>query len=125
MFLEMEKKQMKTFLTADSHFSLNDMEGALKRDYRPFETLEEMNDYIIDTWNKQAGKADVIYHLGDFVNYNFKDKESVWKCLEYIKRIEEVINDSKLRNKLGLNAKEKAKEFSKEKIVNIWKNILK
>ena len=45
--------------------------------------------------------------------------------LEYIKRIEEVINDSKLRNKLGLNAKEKAKEFSKEKIVNIWKNILK
>lgn len=45
--------------------------------------------------------------------------------LEYIKRIEEVINDSKLRNKLGLNAKEKAKEFSKEKIVKIWKNILK
>ena len=45
--------------------------------------------------------------------------------LEYIKRIEEVINDSKLRNKLGTNAKEKAKEFSKEKIVNIWKNILK
>lgn len=45
--------------------------------------------------------------------------------IEYIKRIEEVINDSKLRNKLGLNAKEKAKEFSKEKIVNIWKNILK
>ena len=45
--------------------------------------------------------------------------------LEYIKRIEEVINDSKLRNNLGTNAKEKSKEFSKEKIVNIWKNILK
>lgn len=45
--------------------------------------------------------------------------------LEYIKRIEEVINDSKLRNKLGTNAKEKAKEFSKEKIVKIWENILK
>lgn len=45
--------------------------------------------------------------------------------LEYIKRIEEVINDSKLRNNLGTNAKEKSKEFSKEKIVKIWKNILK
>lgn len=45
--------------------------------------------------------------------------------IEYIKRIEEVINDSKLRNDLGTNAKEKAKEFSKEKIVKIWKNILK
>ena len=50
----------------------------------------------------------------------YKKKEEI-----YIKRIEEVINDSKLRNKLGLNAKEKAKEFSKEKIVKIWKNILK
>ena len=45
--------------------------------------------------------------------------------IEYIKRIEEVINDSKLRNNLGTNAKEKAKEFSKEKIVKIWENILK
>lgn len=45
--------------------------------------------------------------------------------IEYIKRIEEVINDSKLRNNLGTNAKEKSKEFSKEKIVKIWKNILK
>lgn len=45
--------------------------------------------------------------------------------LEYIKRIEEVINDSKLRNNLGTNAKEKSKEFSKEKIVKIWENILK
>ena len=45
--------------------------------------------------------------------------------IEYIKRIEEVINDSKLRNKLGTNAKEKSKEFSKEKIVKIWENILK
>lgn len=45
--------------------------------------------------------------------------------IEYIKRIEEVMNDSKLRNNLGTNAKEKAKEFSKEKIVKIWENILK
>lgn len=45
--------------------------------------------------------------------------------IEYIKRIEEVINDSKLRNNLGTNAKEKSKEFSKEKIVKIWENILK
>ena len=44
---------------------------------------------------------------------------------EMIEKISELINDSKLRNKLGLNAKEKAKEFSKEKIVKIWENILK
>ena len=42
-----------------------------------------------------------------------------------IEKISELINDSKLRNKLGTNAKEKSKEFSKEKIVKIWENILK
>lgn len=44
---------------------------------------------------------------------------------EYIEKIEKVINDSKLRNKLGKEAKNKATEFSKEKIVNIWEKVLK
>ena len=44
---------------------------------------------------------------------------------EYIEKIEKVINDSKLRNELGIKAKNKANEFSKEKIVNIWEKILK
>lgn len=44
---------------------------------------------------------------------------------EYIEKIEKVINDSKLRNELGIEAKNKANEFSKEKVVNIWKKILK
>lgn len=60
------------FYTADSHFSLND-DSVISRDYRPFKTLKEMNEGIINNWNKQAGKDDVIYHLGDFVNYNLKD----------------------------------------------------
>lgn len=44
---------------------------------------------------------------------------------EYIEKIEKVINDSKLRNELGIGAKNKVNEFSKEKIINIWKKILK
>ena len=44
---------------------------------------------------------------------------------EYIEKIEKVINDSKLRNELGIEAKNKVNEFSKEKIVKIWKKILK
>lgn len=44
---------------------------------------------------------------------------------EYIEKVEKVINDSKLRNELGIGAKNKTNEFSKEKIVNIWKKILK
>ena len=55
---------------------------------------------------------------GDLIRY-YRNED------EMIEKISELINDSKLRNKLGLNAKEKAKEFSKEKIVKIWENILK
>ena len=56
------------FFTADSHFSNKDY-SVLDRDFRPFETLEEMNNGIIKIWNEQAGENDTIYHLGDFGNY--------------------------------------------------------
>ena len=62
------------FFTADSHFSTSDM-SVLLRDYRPFNSLEEMNDEIIKIWNRQASEDDIIYHLGDFVNYNWIDMD--------------------------------------------------
>ena len=62
------------FFTADSHFSDND-KSVISRDYRPFCSLKEMNEEIIKTWNNQAKKEDVIYHLGDFVNYNWTDMD--------------------------------------------------
>ncbi len=60
------------YFTADSHFSLGD-ESVIFRDYRPFNSVKEMNEKIVEIWNNQAGKNDVIYHLGDFVNYNYED----------------------------------------------------
>ena len=62
------------YFTADSHFSKKD-NSVIIRDFRPFENLEEMNDKIIEIWNSQAGKDDIIYHLGDFVNYNRIDQD--------------------------------------------------
>lgn len=78
---------MANFYTADTHFSLKDYDGTVYRDFRPFKTPKQMNRKIIKIWNKQAGKNDTIYHLGDFVNYNFKDKATYEKCLRLIKKI--------------------------------------
>ena len=78
---------MSIFFTADPHFSLNDIEGTIKRDFRPFETLEQMNDTIIETWNKQAFSDDIIYLIGDFVNYNFRDKENFDSCYSLVQKI--------------------------------------
>lgn len=78
---------MSVFFTADPHFSLNDIEGTIKRDFRPFETLEQMNETIIETWNNQAFSDDIIYLIGDFVNYNFRDKENFDSCYSLVKKI--------------------------------------
>lgn len=77
---------MARFFTADSHFSLDD-DGVISRDFRPFSSVEEMNEEIIKIWNNQAGKNDTIYHLGDFANYNWRDNKRYKECLAFVKKI--------------------------------------
>lgn len=65
---------MAIFFTADTHFAVFDKD-AFTRDYRPFKKVAKMNNTIIKIWNKQASKNDTIYHVGDFISYNQRDKE--------------------------------------------------
>lgn len=51
------------FFTSDSHFFHSNI---IKFCDRPFENVEEMNEALIDNWNKTVGPKDIIYHLGDF-----------------------------------------------------------
>lgn len=51
------------FFTSDTHFCHANI---IKYCARPFENTEEMNEVLIDNWNKKVGKNDIIYHLGDF-----------------------------------------------------------
>lgn len=75
------------FFTADTHFTLVDYNDTIKRDFRPFKTVNEMNKKIIKIWNKQAGKDDIIYHLGDFANFNKFDDKGYVKTLAFVKKI--------------------------------------
>lgn len=74
------------FFTSDSHFSLVD-NSIIPRDFRPFKNLEEMNKKIIHIWNEQATKDDIIYHLGDFVNYNSFDNINF---VDYFKLVNQI-----------------------------------
>lgn len=74
------------FFTADSHFSYRD-NTIIPRDFRPFDSFEEMNDFIIKTWNEQAKEGDVIYHLGDFVNYNSFDNVNYEERFKFVQKI--------------------------------------
>jgi len=63
------------FWTADTHF---DHKNILKYCKRPFECTQEMNETIIENWNKKVGRQDIVYHLGDFALRN---------SLKYLKRL--------------------------------------
>jgi calcineurin-like phosphoesterase family protein len=54
---------MAVFFTADTHFGHG---GALGLFRRPFASLPEMDQAMIQRWNDAVGPADEVWHLGDF-----------------------------------------------------------
>lgn len=53
----------KIWFTSDTHFSHDNI---IKFCQRPFENVEQMNEYLIEQWNSCVKKDDIVFHLGDF-----------------------------------------------------------
>lgn len=68
------------FFTADTHFS---HENIIKYCQRPFQSVKEMDNTLIDNWNQVVGKEDTVYHLGDFGLFG----RHYQKCSEIIDRL--------------------------------------
>ena len=54
-----------TWFISDTHFKHKNI-LEYEKEARPFNTVEEMNEKIIDNWNHTVGIKDIVYHLGDF-----------------------------------------------------------
>jgi len=54
---------MATFFTADTHFGHG---GALGLFRRPFASVRDMDEAMIQRWNQTVDPADEVWHLGDF-----------------------------------------------------------
>ena len=54
-----------TFFTSDHHFGHKNI-LEYEKDARPFTTIEEMNETLIERWNDVVAPKDIVYHLGDF-----------------------------------------------------------
>ena len=59
----------KIFFTSDTHFG---QESKLKR--RPYKTVKEMDESMINNWNQIVGENDLVIHCGDFGDYSIRDK---------------------------------------------------
>jgi len=51
------------WLTSDTHFGHDNIRVHC---HRPFDSVEEMDETIIENWNRLIDKTDLVYHLGDF-----------------------------------------------------------
>jgi calcineurin-like phosphoesterase family protein len=54
---------MNYWFTSDTHF---DHQNIVKYTHRPYSSVEEMNEGLINNWNSVVSVGDVVYHLGDF-----------------------------------------------------------
>ena len=61
---------METFFTSDLHLNHS---RVIKYDDRPYDSVEEMNEALIQNYNARVGRRDTVYILGDFA---FKKPES-------------------------------------------------
>ncbi|GLB46709.1 metallophosphatase [Philodulcilactobacillus myokoensis] len=57
------------YFTADTHFFDKYLLGIDNFAPRPFKTVDEMNQTIIDNWNQRVKPDDTVYHLGDIAVY--------------------------------------------------------
>lgn len=62
------------YFTSDTHFGV-DAFAILKREMRLYEDPMEYAAEQLELWNSQVNETDIIYHLGDFCNYNKQEND--------------------------------------------------
>ena len=59
------------FLVSDTHFGHSGVCKFMRNDgvtkLRPFDNPEEMDEFMVEAWNKRVNPTDKVYHLGDVV----------------------------------------------------------
>lgn len=58
------------FYISDTHFGHHNI---IRYDNRPFFTVKEMDETLIDRWNEEVSDKDTVYILGDFSWYGTKE----------------------------------------------------
>lgn len=53
---------LNVFIIADTHFGDSNI---ITYEKRPFLNIEDMDNHIIDSWNKIVEEDDIVFHLGD------------------------------------------------------------
>jgi calcineurin-like phosphoesterase family protein len=67
---------MNHWFTSDTHWGHANI---IKYSNRPFADVREMNEHLVQEWNKLVKPGDIVHHLGDFAFMPYKDfKTLLW-----------------------------------------------
>lgn len=78
------------WVTSDTHFNhanILKFEDKSGKPVRPFTSVEEMNQTMIDNWNSLVKPGDKVYHLGDVFFGSKEEFKSLWPKLNGRKRL--------------------------------------
>lgn len=65
---------MSILFCSDTHFH---HKNVIRYSSRPFSSVEEMNEALINNWNKVVNPGDTVYHLGDFALCSLTQLEKI------------------------------------------------
>ena len=71
--MKIDSSKQRVFFTSDTHFGHNNI---MKFCQRPWKTVEEMDNALIQNWNSVVEENDIVFHLGDFAfapNWRWKE----------------------------------------------------
>lgn len=71
--IKIDSSKQRVFFTSDLHFGHNNI---MRFCNRPFKSIEEMDEALIQKWNSVVSKNDLVFDLGDFAfapNWRWKE----------------------------------------------------
>ncbi len=98
------------FFTADTHF---DHANIIRFCNRPFATVEEMNEALIDNWNRKIHRDDTVYIMGDMF-FRTTDPEPILQRLKGKKHLIVGNHDSQWMKKVDMDCYFESVELMKE-----------
>lgn len=106
---------MTVHFTSDAHYFHGNI---IRYSNRPFSSVADMNQQMIERWNKQVKNDDIVYHLGDFAFTKIENIESILTQLNGRKRFINGNHDAEIIGR----AKDRFPIYTDDNYNTIYKN---